>query len=108
MCNDERVWVVKDLMDLILETDVPEAKTWVCQLYESFSSANGFFNRVLTPERAKFVVDDLCTLISRSLSYEARRNLQVYFQMTWRGHRFLDEARQKAIALGADIDLAII
>jgi len=105
MCHESPK--VRDFLAKILETDVPEAEYWVSEFRRSLTSTDGFYEGALTSDRAKFVVDDFSTRASQSLSLMARMNYPYYLEMLWRAHMFMDEIRQQAVGLKADVDMAI-
>lgn len=104
MCHENGKPKVEDLMLKLLETDICNARYWVAEFQKSIISDRFFVER-LTSERARFIMDDMAMIISRSLSLLAKMNFRYYLETLWQGHIFLQELRQKAVALGADVDL---
>lgn len=88
---------VIDLIRSISVTDILQADVWLQQLSASISCAQGYYGCTLTFERVEFLIFDLSTLIGRTAKYS--------FDAMWDGHMFLDEVRQKAVALGVDVDV---
>ena len=108
MCTAEVPEIkVKDLIDAVRQTDIPEAPALLEWLERSYNhAARNFYGNRLTPERVRLITDDLSVLIS---SLVARSWIQGEYEwcreVLWRGHRFLDEVRQKAVGLRADPDV---
>jgi len=106
MCShDNGELKVRHLLESAGETDFREEGTIVSYLSMGLR-ASSFFEEVLTSERARFLIGEMSIIIGRlSSRLWGLGDFDQSREFLFRGHAFLNEVRQKAVALRADPDL---
>jgi hypothetical protein len=101
--------IVADLMSLVEETDIIQAELWIPEFKKGIPAVDVFYGAALTPERVKWVLYCLETVISRSLVLPLLAHDSSSFgEVLWAGHSLMDQARQKALVFGIDVSRVVV